>query len=222
MLETMHPALAVTGLLPHAHLVDCGSTDAVTLVTSPQEYGVTVIGPVAAASRWQAREGTGFATAAFPINWEAHTAPCPRGKQSRKWQPDQDVTGQDVIQIRFAKKDCQACVARPACTRATTAPRTLTVRTQVSPEALQAARRHQTTGEFKEHDAERAGIEGTLSQAVRAFDLRRSRYIGLAKTPLQHILSAVAINVVRVMAWVTDPHPTKPRVSPFAALASPV
>ena len=140
MLETIHPALAAKGLLPHAHLVDCGYTDAVTLVTSTQEYGVTVIGPVAAAPSWQAREGTGFDNAAFTINWEAHTATCPRGKQSRKWQPDQDVTGQDVIQIRFAKKDCQACVARPACTRAKTEPRTRTVRTQVYHEALQAAR----------------------------------------------------------------------------------
>jgi|RhiMetdeSRZDD1v2_1073273.scaffolds.fasta_scaffold105106_4 hypothetical protein len=30
-----------------------------------------------------------------------------------------------------------------------------------------------------------------------------------------------SINVVRVMAWLTNPHPTKPRVSPFVALASP-
>ena len=38
-------------------------------------------------------------------NWETHTATCPQGKQSRQWQPDRDVTGQEVIQIRFAKKD---------------------------------------------------------------------------------------------------------------------
>ena len=104
MLETIHPALAAKGLLPHAHLVDCGYTDAVTLVTSTQEYGVTVIGPVAAAPSWQAREGTGFDNAAFTINWEAHTATCPRGKQSRKWQPDQDVTGQDVIRSALPRK----------------------------------------------------------------------------------------------------------------------
>jgi transposase len=222
MLETIHPALAAKALLPQEHLVDCGYTDAETLVKSAQEYGVTVLGPVAADPSWQAREGTGFDNAAFTINWETHTATCPHGKQSRKWQPDKDIAGQDVIQIRFAKKDCQVCVARPACTRAKTEPRTLTVRTQVYHEALQAARRHQTTEEFKEHYADRAGIEGTLSQGVRAFGLRRSRYIGLAKTHLQHLLSVVAINVVRVMAWLTDPHPTTPRVSPFVALASPV
>jgi transposase len=55
---------------------------------------------------------------------------------------------------------------------------------------------------------------------VRAFDLRRSRYIGLAKTHLQHILIAVAINLVRVVAWLTDPRPQKRRAAPLAALSS--
>jgi transposase len=222
MLETIHAALAEQALLPRQHLVDCGYTDAETLVKSEKDYGITIVGPVAADPSWQAREGTGYDQSAFTIDWEAHTATCPHGKQSRKWQPDQDVTGQEVIQIRFAKKDCQACPVRSACTRAHAEPRTLTVRTQVYHEALQAARQHQTTEEFKKHYADRAGIEGTLSQGVRAFDLRRSRYIGLAKTHLQHILIAVAINLRRVMAWLKDPRPTKPRVSPFVALASPV
>jgi transposase len=129
------------------------------------------------------------------------------------------VAGQDVIHIRFAKKDCQACPVRTACTRATTEPRTLTVRTQGYHEVLQAARQYQRTVEFKEQYAQRAGIEGTLSQGVRAFDLRRSRYMGLAKTHLQHILIATAINLVRVVAWLTSPRPQKRRATPFATLA---
>ena len=221
MLETIHAALAEKALLPQDHLVDCGYTDAATFVTSAQDYGVTIVGPVAADPSWQAREGTGYENSAFTINWETHTATCPQGKQRRQWQPDWDVTGQEVIQIRFANKDCRACAVRPACTRAKTEPRTLTVRTQVYHEALQAARQRQTTAEFQEHYALRAGIEGTLSQGVRAFDLRRSRYIGLAKTHLQHILIAVAINVVRVVSWLTAPRRSKPYVAPFAALAAP-
>ena len=47
----------------------------------------------------------------------------------------------------------------------------------------------------------RAGIEGTLSQAVRAFGLRRSRYIGLVKTGLQQVCTAAAMNVSRVVSW---------------------
>lgn len=66
----------------------------------------------------------------------------------------------------------------------------------------------------------RAGIESTLSQAVRAFDLRRSLYIGLAKTHLQQILIAVAINLVRVGKWLTDPRSGEQRVSLLASLAT--
>jgi Transposase DDE domain len=219
MLDTIHAALAEHALLPQEHLVDCGDTDAEILVGSDQAYGVTIVGPVAADPSWQAREATGIDNSAFTIGWETHTATCPRGKQSRKWQPDTDVAGQDVIQIRFAKKDCQACAVRSACTRAKTEPRTLTVRTQGDHEVLQAARQRQKTVEFQEQYAKRAGIEGTLSQGMRAFDLRRSRYRGLAKTHLQHILIATAINLVRVVAWLTDPRPQKRRAAPLAALA---
>jgi transposase len=220
MVETIHAALATHARLPQQHLVDCGYTDSETLVTSVRDYGVHIVGPVAADPSWQAREGTGYDQSAFTINWEAHTATCPHGKRSRKWQPDIDVAGQEVIQIRFANKDCQACPARSACTRAKTEPRTITVRTQAYYEALQAARHAQTTAAFKAQYATRAGIESTLSQGVRAFDLRRSRYIGLAKTHLQHILIAVGINLKRIMAWLTHPQPMKPYISPFAALVA--
>jgi transposase len=219
MLDTIHAALAEHALLPQEHLVDCGYTDSEILVGSDQAYGVTIVGPVAADPSWQAREATGFDNSAVTIDWETHTATCPQGKQSRKWQPDTDVAGQDVIQIRFAKRDCQVCAVRSACTRAKTEPRTLTVRTQGYHEVLQAARQRQKTVEFQEQSAKRAGIEGTLSQGVRACDLRRSRYSGLAKTHLQHILIATAINLVRVVAWLTDPRPQKRRAAPLAALA---
>jgi transposase len=94
-----------------------------------------------------------------------------------------------------------------------------TLNTQGYHEVLQAARQRQRTGEFQAQYAQRAGIEGTLSQGVRAFDLRRSRYIGLAKTHLQHILIATAINLVRIVAWLTEPHPQKRSAAPLAALA---
>src|SRR5262249_40068439 len=94
MLEPMHAALATQELLPQSHLVDCGYTDAEILVESARDYGVTIVGPVAADPSWQAREGTGYDNGAFTINWETHTATCSQGKQSRKWQPDLDITGQ--------------------------------------------------------------------------------------------------------------------------------
>ena len=74
------------------------------------------------------------------------------------------------------------------------------------------------TAAFKAQYAQRAGVEGTHSQAIRRCGLRRSRYIGLAKTHLQHLLTAVALNVIRLGEWWLGTPRAKTRCSPFAAL----
>jgi transposase len=112
------------------------------------------------------------------------------------------VSGDPVIRIRFDGSTCRACPARRACTSAKDAPRQLTVRLQAHHEALQAARQRQETPEFKAQYTLRAGVESSLSQGVRCFDLRRSRYLGLARTHLQQLPTATAMNVVRVIAWI--------------------
>jgi hypothetical protein len=54
---------------------------------------------------------------------------------------------------------------------------------------------------FKTQYALGARVESSLSEGSRRFDLRRSRYFGLARTHLQQLLTATAMNVVRVIAW---------------------
>jgi transposase len=103
--------------------------------------------------------------------------------------------------IRFDGATCRACPTRRACTSAKDAPRQLTVRLQRYYEALQAARRRQETTAFKAQYTLRAGVESSLSQGVRCFELRRSGYLGLARTHLQQLLTATAMNIVRVIAW---------------------
>ena len=87
-------------------------------------------------------------------------------------------------------------------------------------QCLRSRRLRQTTAAFQEQYAARAGIEGTLSQGTRAFGLRRARYRGLVKTHLHHVLTAVAINVVRLVAWNEEAPFAKTRRSPFARLPS--
>jgi transposase len=53
---------------------------------------------------------------------------------------------------------------------------------------------------------------------VRAFDLRRWRYVGENKTHLQHVSIAAAINVVRIVAWLDGDELAPTRVSPFQRL----
>ena len=53
----------------------------------------------------------------------------------------------------------------------------------------------------------------------RAFGLRRTRYIGQAKTHLQHLLTAAALNLARFVAWVQGIPLAPTRTSAFAAWA---
>ena len=87
-------------------------------------------------------------------------------------------------------------------------------------EALVAAREREHTTEFRRLYAQRRGIEGTISQGVRAFGLRRARYRGLAKTALQHVAAAAAINLDRLAAWIAKRPLAPTRVSRFAAPAA--
>jgi transposase len=196
--------LANRNLLPATHLLDSGYVDADLLVTAQTQHQIDVIGPPFGSYSRQRREGCGYDLQAFIIDWEAQQARCPQGHSSINWRPGHDVSGDPVIRIRFDGATCRVCPARPACTAAQDAPRQLTVRLQAHHEALQAARHRQETAEFKTQYTLRAGVESSLSQGVRCFDLRRSRYLGLARTHLQQLLTATAMNMVRVIAWLWD------------------
>ena len=50
--------------------------------------------------------------------------------------------------------------------------------------------------------------------------VRRARYRGLPKTHLQHVLTAVATNLLRLDAWLQGVPFAKTRTSRFAALAA--
>jgi transposase len=64
----------------------------------------------------------------------------------------------------------------------------------------------------------RAGIEGTISQGVRSFGLRRARYWGRAKVHLQHVATAAAMNLGRAWDWLEGVPHAATRKSRFARL----
>jgi Transposase DDE domain len=207
-------------LLPGTHLLDGGYVDAELLVTAQTQHQIDVVGPPFGSYSHQRRAGQGYDLSAFVIDWEAQQARCPQGHTSLRWTPGRDVAGDPVVRIRFHAATCRACPVRQACTQATDAPRQLTVRPQVFHEAIQAARPRQETAEFTAQYARRAGIEGTQTQAIRRCGLRHCRDIGHAKTHLQHVLTATALNLVRVAAWLEDTPRATTRRSALAALAA--
>jgi transposase len=94
------------------------------------------------------------------------------------------------------------------------------LRPQREHQILQDLRQQQSTEEWKAQYDKRAGIEGTLSQGIRAFGLRQCRYRGLPKTHLQHLAIAAAINIDRLAAWLDGRPHAQTRTSRFAALAA--
>ncbi len=218
VLAPVHEHLAANELLPAEHEVDAGYVDAGGIVESQAKHSVEVVGPVSSDRSWQARDSQAFDVALFALDWEGQRAACPEGHPSVKWTPTRDERGNEIIDIRFARTDCLACSQRVHCTRSASEPRHLTVRPQVEHETLQKQRQYQTTDGFKERYRRRAGVEGTISQGVRVADLRRARYFGLAKTHLQHVLTAAALNVRRLGAWWAEVPLAQSRPAPFLTL----
>ena len=155
------------------------------------------------------------------LGWSVQQARGPQGHTSVNWIPGHDRRGGPVVRMRVDTATCRACAVRSACPWAKEAPRQLTVRPHEQHAAMQAARQRQETAAFKAQYALRAGVESTLSQGVRRFDLRQSRYRGLARTHLQHLLTATAMNLVRVITWLKGEPVAERRRKPshFARLA---
>lgn len=222
VVDSIHEALAVKQLLPQQHFMDGGYLDAEHLVKSKTQYNIELIGPVREDHSWQAKAGAGFDASSFKINWEQKIAICPQGHHSTKWQPGQDIHGQAVIHVRFLGKTCFTCPVRSACTKSKKQPREITLRPQELYTALQERRQLQKTKVFKQQYDLRAGIESAHSQAIRRLGFRQTRYIGLAKTHLQHIFSAIALNLIRVTDWLDGVPLAQTRSSSFTRIMKPL
>ncbi len=188
-LPKIQERLSQAELLPDKHLVDAGYIEASNLVESRREYDIDLIGPAQSNGRWRQVQGNGFDISHFEIDWEGKKATCPEGKVSSSWKPGMDSRGNEVINVVFAKADCSQCQSLSQCTKAKSKRRTINIKPQELHESLRQTRQREKTEEFKGEYKKRSGIEGTISQGVRAFGMRRSRYIGKAKTHLQHLAS---------------------------------
>jgi len=219
--ETIHRDLAEKGCLPDDHIVDPGYMSVELLMNARQDYGINLLGPIPNDNSWQAREG-GYDSSQFIIDWDNHCAVCPQSKQSCSWSLAQARAHRPVVKIKFRQADCADCPVRSCCTRTTKAKRrTLTILApQAHFEEQQSARNRQKTADFKERYATRAGVEGTISHAVFTLGARRSRYRGMAKAHLQHLATATAMNLMRVIAWLNDVPRSPTPQSHFARLAA--
>ena len=117
----------------------------------------------------------------------------------------------------FSVSDCGPCPARPQCTTSSKKRRQLTVLPRDLAEARAAARAAETAIPSQADSARRAGVEGTMHQAV-SHGARRARYRGLPKTRLDHVYMACALNLIRLHAYWTGTPLDRRRTSHLARL----
>ncbi|MFI6051452.1 IS1182 family transposase [Streptomyces violascens] len=217
--ENVQTRLAGRRLSPAVHLVDSGYMSAALLVAAAGN-DIDLMGPALADTTTQGRAGGGFARDAFTVDWPARTVCCPRGARSVHWSEQYRPTGTPIIQVRFAGATCDACPVRAQCTTALggTYGRRLTLLAQPLQQALDQRRHEQESEEWKTAYGARAGIEGTISQAVRVTRTRTTPYQGLPKTRLGHVLIATGLNLRRLDAWWTGTPIGTTRVSRLARL----
>jgi len=206
-------------LPPRQQLVDEGYINAATLVESQHHFQIELVGPAPKDTSWQAQAEHAFDLTHFSIDWQQQQVTCPAGSTSKSWYDTTDRYGEPISRILFDPHQCRSCWFRPQCTQGQGA-RGLTLRPQARHEALQAARRREQTDDFRLLYRKRAGIEGTLSEGIRDQGLRKARYVGLAKTHLQALATAAAINLTRLLAWLHEVPLALTRKSRFAQLAT--
>lgn len=201
-------------------MVDAAYVSAALLVRSRADRGVDLVGPPRPDPSPQAAAGGGYGVDAFRLDWAQKRAVCPEGVASAGWGEYDDPARGPYVRVRFPEGACRACPARAACCGAARGGRALSFHREAEHTALAAARARQATDEGRELHNVRAGIEGTLSHAVRAFGLRRARYRGLPKTRVQHAATGAALNLARVDAWLAHQPRAETPTSRFARLAA--
>src|SRR2546428_3013111 len=204
---------------PHEHLVDAAYISAELLVTSREEQDIILRGPTRPSQGWQTQVEGAYGPEQFVVDWDQHQVRCRQGHLSTAWWEHGGGQGSRPIIVQFATQTCAPCPVRAACTRAKHRGRRLGLPPRAEAEAVADARAWYASAAGQAQYGQRAGIEGTLSQGVRAFGLRRTRYWGVAKTHLQHVAIATAINVDRIVAWLDERPRATTRISRFAALA---
>lgn len=223
MTKTVHQGLMARELTPGEHTVDAGYVTAAHIVTARDEHAIELLGPVGLDTHHgePGSDAPDLSQSAFTVDWDRRKAVYPRGAVSISWSDQVKSSGTPISRVQFAAADCRPCPLRSTCTRTSENGRygrSLTLLPREQQEVLDQRRRDQQTEEWKKRYDIRAGVEGTISQAVRRTGIRRTRYTGLPITHLGNVLAATAINLIRLDDWLTGTPPGKTRTSHFAAL----
>jgi hypothetical protein len=193
-LPAIQQRLQERDMLPAEQQVDQGYMSGEHLVGSAAR-GINLLGvPLA-----DTQGPPGFRQTDFQIDMPGRQATCPAEQHSHVWsEQPAPAGGPPRILIRFAAATCRSCPFFGQCTKSTQG-RSLSLHPYRA--ALLARRAEAQTAAFRNRLHLRAGIEGTLSELIRAHGLRHARYRTLGKQALQVYFTAIAANLKRLAQW---------------------
>lgn len=213
-LPGIHTRLARRGLLPAEHLVDGGYTSLIHLERAEREHRVTVSGPLPG-NPTRHTAGTKASTGTTSTSTStADRSPARRGQVSRGWHgpyPTSSPTAAPLIVARFTKGQCQPCPDRPRCTNSHQSARNVGFPPRELRDLQVRVRTKQQTPDWKARYAVRSGVEGTINEFAHGHGMRHCRYRGQPKAHLQHVLTAIAVNIERLSGWPVTEETSSPR-----------
>ncbi|MCX4431314.1 IS1182 family transposase [Streptomyces mirabilis] len=171
---TIHQRLAERGLRPREHVVDAGYVTAAHILAAREDHGIDLVGPVGADTHHNGRDAQApdLTQAALTLHHQLGrpAGHLPQGASSVSWSQQRKVSGTPLVRVHFALADCDPCPLRPRCTKASNSKwgRSLTLLPREQQQILEERRAEQQTDQWKARYDVRAGVEGTISQAVRA------------------------------------------------------
>ena len=207
-LAGIHARLERRGLLPGEHLVDGGYTSLVHMERAGREHRVTLTGPLPGNRTRQHRTQEGYARDDFRVDYDRREVTCPQGQVSKGWHGPYPTSSPDaapLIVARFTKGQCQPCPARAACTTSSDGKRTVGFPPRELYQLQARNRADQQDPAWHKRYAVRSGVEGTICELARGHGMRHCRYRGQPKAHLQHVLTAIAVNIERLSQLHTRP-----------------
>jgi len=138
---------------------------------------------------------TVFSPEEFTLSADKKTLTCPAGQTTTYHERNTNDTG---VKFRFSKKQCGGCTLREKCL-ADPKTRSRTVVKNDYEAEYKAAQAKAQTPEYAKVRKEHPAIERKLSELVNRHDLRDARYWGLSKVLRQALLTAMAVNMKRMV-----------------------
>jgi transposase len=164
--------------------------DVLRELSDPQRLSLEVITPPP-----PEQERTVFGPEAFTVDAQGEELTCPGGQKTRRRARNQHDSG---WRYHFSAKQCGPCSLRAQCLQNPNQSRRAVCKNDYEQEYRRARAKAQTS-EYARVRKEHPKIERKLGELVRWHGARRARYWGRAKVLTQALLTAMAVNVKRMV-----------------------